>query len=68
MHQYADLAIDIDSELAKYRVFANEIRPCIKDTVYFMNQAIRKGQKILIEGANATMLDIDFGMSNQLAA
>ncbi|KAJ6218249.1 hypothetical protein RDWZM_009406 [Blomia tropicalis] len=61
MQQYADLKIDIDAELAKYRELVNEIRPCITDTVHFMNQSIRMGKKILIEGANATMLDIDFG-------
>lgn len=62
MQQYADLKIDIDAELAKYRELVNEIRPCITDTVHFMNQSIRMGKKILIEGANATMLDIDFGI------
>lgn len=62
MHQYPDLKIDIDTELARYREFANEIRPCITDTVNFLNKAIRTGKKILVEGANATMLDIDFGM------
>jgi len=59
--QYSDLKIDIDSELAKYKEFANEIRPCITDTVQFLNRSIRQGKKILVEGANATMLDIDFG-------
>lgn len=59
--QYPDLAIDIDAELERYRRFANEIRPCTIDTVSFLHQAIRQGKKILVEGANATMLDIDFG-------
>lgn len=27
----------------------------------FLNRSIRQGKKILVEGANATMLDIDFG-------
>ena len=56
------MIIDIDAELARYRKFAEEFRPCIKDTVEFLNDAIRKSKKILIEGANATMLDIDFGI------
>lgn len=57
----ADLKINIDEELAKYRKFAEEIRPCITDTIHFMHKSIRAGKKILVEGANATMLDIDFG-------
>jgi Adenylosuccinate synthetase len=31
------------------------------DTVYYINEAFDSGKRILIEGANATMLDIDFG-------
>lgn len=33
----------------------------ITDTVSFTNEAIQKGKNILIEGANATMIDLDFG-------
>ena len=62
--QYPDLKIDIDAELARYKEFAAEIRPCIADTVMFLNRSIRQGKKILVEGVNATMLDIDFGMAN----
>lgn len=61
MQQYPDLKIDIDVELSRYRDFATVIRPCITDTVNFLNKSIRRGRKILVEGANATMLDIDFG-------
>jgi adenylosuccinate synthase len=33
------------------------------DTIAYLNEAIIDGSKtILVEGANATMLDIDFGM------
>lgn len=31
------------------------------DTVYFLNKAVASGKKILAEGAQGTMLDIDFG-------
>jgi len=33
----------------------------IIDTVSFMHECIRDGKKILAEGANACMLDLDFG-------
>ena len=31
------------------------------ESVYFINEALRKGKKILAEGAQGSMLDIDFG-------
>lgn len=37
------------------------LAPHIKDTTYLLNQAAHEGKSILIEGAQATMLDIDHG-------
>lgn len=33
----------------------------MKETVQYLHQALREGKKVLVEGANAAMLDIDFG-------
>lgn len=33
----------------------------VTDTTYFLNQATRQGRSLLLEGAQATMLDIDHG-------
>lgn len=33
------------------------------DTVSLVNHAIKQGKSVIVEGANATMLDIDFGES-----
>ena len=33
----------------------------IVDSVYEINQALKEGKKVLVEGANAPMLDVDFG-------
>lgn len=35
--------------------------PFVVDTVEYINDAHDAGKRILIEGANATMLDLDFG-------
>ena len=59
--------MDIDSELKKLLEFREQIRPMLCDTVYYMNKAIQEKKKIIVEGANATMLDIDFGMKTLLA-
>ena len=37
------------------------VAPFITDTISYVNDAYDEGKRILIEGANATMLDIDFG-------
>lgn len=33
----------------------------VVDAIDFMHKAIKDGKRIIAEGANATMLDIDFG-------
>ncbi|GBP17909.1 Adenylosuccinate synthetase [Eumeta japonica] len=55
------LEVDVDGELARYKEFAVKVRPLVKDTVSYLYKAIREGKRILVEGANAAMLDIDFG-------
>jgi len=52
---------DIDAELIKYREFAKKLEPYIVDSVHYLSEAHRNGKRILIEGANACLLDIDFG-------
>lgn len=41
--------------------WAELIAPHVTDTTYFLNNAARRGQRLLLEGAQATMLDIDHG-------
>lgn len=33
----------------------------MKDTIFYLHSALRNGKTVLVEGANAAMLDIDFG-------
>jgi adenylosuccinate synthase len=37
------------------------LRPRIKDTTYLLHDMIRSGKRVLFEGANATLLDVDHG-------
>ena len=41
--------------------FAEQIRPMVCDTAHLLNGMIAEGKSILFEGAQGTMLDIDFG-------
>ncbi|GMY14185.1 adenylosuccinate synthetase 2, chloroplastic [Fagus crenata] len=48
-------------EVENYKRYAERLEPFIADTVHVMNDAILENKKILVEGGQATMLDIDFG-------
>ena len=52
---------DEDSEIKKLHEYREKLKPMVTDTVLFMNKAIKDNKKIVVEGANAAMLDIDFG-------
>lgn len=52
---------DMRAELQRYRDYASRLEPMIIDSVAFLNESLDEGKSILIEGANATLLDIDFG-------
>uniref|UniRef100_A0A8C5I0S7 Adenylosuccinate synthetase n=1 Tax=Gouania willdenowi TaxID=441366 RepID=A0A8C5I0S7_GOUWI len=59
---YPNLKVDIDSELNQLKEYAERLRPLVTDGVYFMHKALTgPSKKILVEGANAALLDIDFG-------
>jgi len=56
-----DLSVDVQSELERYKKYAEEVRPFVVETISYLHNAIRSGKSVLVEGANAAMLDIDFG-------
>ena len=53
--------VDFQEILDQYKDFAEQLRPMVCDTAHLLNQMIRDGKSILFEGAQGTMLDIDFG-------
>ena len=62
---FPDLDVDIEKIIGQFKELAEYFRPMTIDTIAYLNQAILDGsKKILVEGANATMLDIDFGKFN----
>lgn len=46
---------------AQYDGFAERIRPLVCDTAVLLNEAISRGERVLFEGAQGTMLDLDHG-------
>lgn len=53
--------LDIEESYQEYQALANTIRPYVVDTVVMLNEAVKQNQKILFEGAQGALLDIDFG-------
>lgn len=61
---YPDAEIDMDlpAEEAKWMKSLEKLRSLISvDGEYFINQAMKDGKKVLAEGAQGSMLDIDYG-------
>lgn len=53
--------LDIEEIYASYMKVAPTIGPFIIDTAEYLNKAVRNGGKILFEGAQGTLLDVDHG-------
>uniref|UniRef100_A0A4D5R8Y1 Adenylosuccinate synthetase n=1 Tax=Scolopendra viridis TaxID=118503 RepID=A0A4D5R8Y1_SCOVI len=58
---FPTLEIDIENELKRYKVYAEKIKPFVSNTISYLHQALKHNSNIIVEGANAAMLDIDFG-------
>jgi adenylosuccinate synthase len=50
-----------DNVLERYLELADKLRPMVCDTSKLFDTAMRSGKRILLEGAQGTMLDIDHG-------
>ena len=53
--------LDANSILETFAGYAERIRPYIKDTSPIINAALDAGEKVLFEGAQGTLLDVDHG-------
>ena len=58
---YGHKTIDLEKTLADYKEYAKILKPYITDTVTLIHNALDEGKKVICEGAQATLLDIDFG-------
>ncbi|KAM0529896.1 hypothetical protein ACHAPS_000532 [Verticillium nonalfalfae] len=52
---------DIKAELARFEEYRETMRKYVVDGVAFMTSAQQSDTKIVVEGANALMLDVDYG-------
>jgi len=59
--RYGNFEYDTEGEIERYKVIAERLRPYVIDSVSYIHKAISSGKRVLVEGANALMLDLDFG-------
>lgn len=58
---YDEAELDFASIYKTYREYAALLEPYVCDTITLLHKALEQDKKVLIEGAQATLLDIDFG-------
>ena len=58
---YGKETLNADKIIAEYIELSKKLKPYVTDTVYMIHKAIEQDKKIICEGAQATLLDIDFG-------
>ncbi len=58
---YNQLAFDPDEIFTEYLEYAARLEPHVADTALFVWEAIRAGKKVIFEGAQGVMLDVDHG-------
>jgi len=59
--RYGHFDYDTEAEIERYKKLAERLRPHIVDGVLFLHEALAAQKRVLVEGANALMLDLDFG-------
>jgi len=54
-------AITVDEIMTELLSYADRLRPMVADTGLLLSEALDRGETVLFEGGQATMLDIDHG-------
>jgi len=58
---YESEGFDLETVASQYESYAQRLRPYVADTSLYVDTALRDGQVVLFEGAQATLLDLDHG-------
>jgi len=53
--------IEVDEVLKEYLNYAEVLQPYIVDTSLLLNEALTRGEVVLLEGSQGTLLDVDHG-------
>nr|BCX00259.1 MAG: adenylosuccinate synthetase [Bacteroidota bacterium] len=58
---YSREPLDVEAIIEQYVAFDQMIDPYVTNTVELLNDALEQGQRLLLEGAQGALLDVDFG-------
>lgn len=58
---YGGQPLEAESIITETTAMVERLAPFITDTSHYLNQAAARGESILLEGAQATLLDVDHG-------
>jgi adenylosuccinate synthase len=58
---YGGQPLDADALVVEYTAYAKRIKPFVDDTSVIVHDAVTTGKKVLLEGAQGTLLDLDYG-------
>ncbi len=58
---YATEPLDVQTVTQEYLDFARQLQPYIQDVSWMLNEAVKGGRRVLAEGAQGTLLDLDHG-------
>ncbi len=58
---YQGEKLDTDEIVTSVLAFVEKIKPLVTDTEYLLNNAIKSGENLLLEGAQGALLDVDHG-------
>ena len=61
IRRYRGTTLDAEQVFREIAPLVERLGPFITDTTNFINNAVREGRSILVEGAQATLLDVDHG-------
>ena len=58
---YNRRAVEVEEMVEYFLGYADRLRPMVADTTLMLNHALERGESVLMEGGQSTMLDVDHG-------
>ncbi len=58
---YSGRPFSFDEIYAQYCTYAEQLRPYVSDTSVLVSEALARGENVVFEGAQGTLLDVDHG-------
>jgi adenylosuccinate synthase len=61
MHAGAEIQLDEQAIFAEFQTYSERLRPYVGDTTAYLLDAVEGGKRVLFEGAQGALLDVDHG-------